>query len=159
MKRTIISCLLIGFFLFSCGGNEKASTSSQMETDKEKSEIQEKEDVIDPMANKGIGPVKSIEIPETIDNGMATRGKEIFESKCSSCHKPTKRFIGPAPKGLLDRRTPEWVMNMILNPMEMIEKDPIAKQLLIEANGAPMANQQLTEEDARQVLEYIRTIE
>lgn len=157
MKRTIISYLFIGLFLFSCGGNEKSSASSG-ETAKEKPEVQEKEE-IDPMQNKGIGPIKSIEIAETIDNDMAAKGKEIFESKCSSCHKPTERFIGPAPKGLLDRRTPEWAMNMILNPMEMTEKDPIAKQLLIEANGAPMANQQLTEEDARQVLEYIRTIE
>lgn len=158
MKRTIISYLFIGLFLFSCGGNEKSSTSSQGETAKESSEAQEKVE-IDPMQNKGIGPIESIEIAEVIDEGMAEKGKEIFDSKCSSCHKPTERFIGPAPKGLLDRRTPEWAMNMILNPMEMVEKDPIAKQLLIEANGAPMANQQLTEEDARQVLEYIRTIE
>ena len=74
-------------------------------------------------------------------------------------HKPTKKFIGPAPKGILERRSPEWVMNMILNPEEMIANDPIAKQLLAEANGSPMANQHLTEEQARAVLEYFRTIE
>ncbi len=49
-------------------------------------------------------------------------------------------------------------MNMILNPEEMIQKDPIAKKLLMEFNGAPMANQNLTEEQARQVLEYFRTL-
>jgi len=48
-------------------------------------------------------------------------------------------------------------MNMILNPEEMIQKDPIAKQLLVEANGAPMANQNITEPEARQLLEYFRT--
>jgi hypothetical protein len=48
-------------------------------------------------------------------------------------------------------------MNMILNPEEMVQKDPIAKQLLVEYNGAPMANQNLTEDEARAILEYFRT--
>ena len=45
----------------------------------------------------------------------------------------------------------------ILNPEEMIQRDPIAIKLLAEANGAPMANQNLTEEEARALLEYFRT--
>jgi hypothetical protein len=49
-------------------------------------------------------------------------------------------------------------MNMILDPEDMIQKDPLAKALLIEFNGSPMANQNLTEEEARQVLEYFRTL-
>ena len=36
--------------------------------------------------------------------------------------------------GLLDRRTPEWVMNMILNPDVMEKQDPIAKKLVEEYN-------------------------
>jgi cytochrome c len=40
----------------------------------------------------------------------------------------------------------------------MIQKDPIAKQLLIEANSAPMANQNLTETEARAILEYFRSL-
>ena len=90
---------------------------------------------------------------------MAEKGKELFKVNCTACHKPTKKFIGPAPKGVLERRSPEWVMNMILNPEEMVAKDPIAMQLLAEANGAPMANQHLKEEEARAILEYFRTIE
>ena len=85
-------------------------------------------------------------------------GKVAYEAKCTACHKPDKQFIGPAPKGILERRTPAWVMNMILNPEVMIQKDPLAKQLLMEFNGAPMANQNLSEEDARAVLEYFRTL-
>ena len=89
---------------------------------------------------------------------MALLGKDVYDKMCTACHKPDKNFIGPAPKGILERRSPEWVMNMILNPEEMINKDPIAKKLLMEFNGAPMANQNLTEEQARQVLEYFRTL-
>ena len=113
------------------------------------------------LSNKGIGPVKTVNPPlaATPDQALAEKGKELFKINCTACHKPTKKFIGPAPKGILERRAPEWVMNMILNPEEMIAKDPIAKQLLAEANGAPMANQHLNEEQARAILEYFRTIE
>jgi cytochrome c1 len=47
-------------------------------------------------------------------------------------------------------------MNMILNPQEMVERHPVAKQLLAE-HMTYMPNQGLTEEQARQVLEYLRT--
>lgn len=113
------------------------------------------------LSNKGIGPVKTVNPPlaATPDQALAEKGKELFKINCTACHKPTKKFIGPAPKGILERRAPEWVLNMILNPEGMIAEDPIAKQLLAEANGAPMANQHLTEEQARAILEYFRTIE
>ena len=89
---------------------------------------------------------------------MVTHGEDVFKKMCTECHRPDKKFIGPAPTGILERRTPEWVMNMILNPEEMVQKDALAKELLIEFNGSPMANQNLSEEDARAVLEYFRTL-
>ncbi len=162
MKKVIVLSAIVSMFIISCGGKEEAPDYAKDRTTEQSApqlDAPETADPNDPMSNKGIGPVKSLEIPETIDQDMAAKGKTIYEAKCTACHKPTEKFIGPAPKGLLDRRTPEWAMNMILNPEEMTQKDPIAKQLLAEANGAPMANQNLTEEEARQVLEYIRTIE
>ncbi len=67
-------------------------------------------------------------------------------------------MIGPALKGVLERRSPEWVMNMIINPDVMLKEDPIAKALLKEYNNAIMLNQNLSEEDARNVTEYLRTL-
>lgn len=110
------------------------------------------------LTNKGIGPITSVTLDEEIDEAMATHGAEVYKTMCMACHRPDKKFIGPAPKGILERRTPEWIMNMILNPEEMVQKDPLAKDLLIEFNGSPMANQNLTEEEARAVLEYFRTL-
>ncbi len=152
--------------LVSCGNSEekKESNEVQLGNYSKKEEVVKAEtstssvDMND-MSNKGIGPVKNLELPDEIDHSMAEKGKVIFDSKCLACHKPNKKFIGPAPAGVLDRRSPEWVMNMMLNPEEMIRKDPIAKQLLIEHNGSPMANQNLTEEEARQILEYFRTLD
>jgi cytochrome c len=39
-----------------------------------------------------------------------------------------------------------------------VKEDPIAKKLLVEYNMSPMANQNLSEADARAVLEYFRTL-
>lgn len=111
-----------------------------------------------PKDTKGVGPISHVELSADIDPVMVEKGKEIFDAMCTACHKADKKHIGPAPVGILERRSPEWVMNMILNPTEMVQKDPLAKQLLMEFNGSPMADQNLTEEQARQVLEYFRTL-
>ncbi|MGB5170220.1 MAG: c-type cytochrome, partial [Eudoraea sp.] len=79
-------------------------------------------------------------------------------ANCTACHKLDKRFIGPSPKGIMERRSPEWIMNMILDPKLMTEQDRCAKDLLIEFNGAAMANQNLTVEETRSILEYFRTL-
>jgi len=89
---------------------------------------------------------------------MATHGAEVYKKMCMACHRPNKKFIGPAPQGIMERRTPEWIMNMILDPEGMVSNDPLAKELLIEFNGSPMANQSLTEEETRAILEYFRTL-
>ena len=131
----------------SCGSDNKDSKeSAKAETKVDKPNL------------NGVGPIQEVSLSDTIDEEMATKGEEIFTSKCSACHKTEKRYIGPSPKGILDRRTPEWVMNMILNPDGMVKEDPVAKQLLMEYNGTPMANQNLTKEEARAVLEYFRTL-
>ena len=110
------------------------------------------------LINKGVGPIKNISLSKEIDMEMVNNGKQIFNKLCTACHKIGKKFIGPSPNKILDRRTPEWVMNMILNPDKMVKKDPLAKQLLIEFNGSPMANQNLDKDQARAILEYFRTL-
>ena len=60
---------------------------------------------------------------------------------------------------ILNRRSPEWVMNMILNPIEMVKKDTLAKAAFLEYNAAIMGDQQVSENDARALLEYFRTLE
>jgi cytochrome c len=154
MKKIYLLSAVAIIFMSSCGGGSSEDTT---ETEAPKSMLAE-ETPADPMANKGIGPISSVTLAAEPDAEMALLGKDVYDKMCTACHKPDKSFIGPAPKGILERRSPEWIMNMILNPEEMIMKDPIAKKLLMEFNGAPMANQNLTEEQARQVLEYFRTL-
>jgi len=133
-----LGIVLGSLFMYSCGGG--------------KSEAE------DPMEDKGIGPISSISLDAEINAEMASSGEGVYNAKCTACHKVDGNYIGPSPSGILGRRTPEWIMNMILNPEEMVQKNTIAKKLLIEYKGAPMANQNLTEEEARSVLEYFRTL-
>ena len=107
------------------------------------------------MSDKGIGPISSVELAE-IDPALAKTGEEVFTAKCSACHKIEKRFVGPALRGVTERRSPEWIMNMILNPDQMTKENPTAKKLLSEYL-TQMANQNLSHDEARAVLEYFRT--
>jgi cytochrome c len=106
----------------------------------------------------GVGAIKNVELSPTIDQAMVDRGAALFKTNCTACHKINKRFIGPSPTGIMKRRSPEWIMNMILDPSLMSVEDQCAKDLLIEFNGAAMANQNMTETQARDILEYFRTL-
>src|SRR5690606_13953326 len=90
--------------LIGCGGKDEkkeetikiGGTDSQKEIVVTPNSDPPKSAMID-MANKGIGPVKSITLGETVDQGMVQKGEALFKSKCMACHKPTQKFIGPAP--------------------------------------------------------------
>ena len=75
--------------------------------------------------------------------------------KCSACHKLDERYIGPAQRYATERRPPEYLMNMMLNPDEMVKRHPEAKKLMAEYLS-PMTNQNVSEEDARNVIEFLR---
>jgi len=167
MKFKIQVVVLAAAFVFaSCGNDKKKDDKSfkptkQTEVKKEapKKETPKKEvkkETTADLSDKGVGPVKNVAIAATIDDKLVAEGKALFKSKCSACHKIKKRFVGPALKGVTQRRSPEWIMNMILNPEVMVVKNETAKKLLAEYH-APMANQSLTEKEARAIYEYFRT--
>lgn len=150
MKLKVMVLALVAAAITSCGGDGKKEEKVSAPVEEQKAVVE-----TDPMKDKGVGPITSITLGE-IDEAMAAEGKAVFVAKCSACHKISKRVVGPALAGITERRTPEWIMNMILNPEEMVAKNPIAKALLAEYL-APMANQSLTEAEARLILEYFRT--
>lgn len=106
----------------------------------------------------GIGPVKDEIKLTAVDANLSTKGKQLFDTKCGSCHRFNSRLIGPQLKDVTNRRRPEWIMNQILNPMEMMQKDPVAKKLLAEYK-VPMITQDVTHDDARALLEYFRAVD
>lgn len=158
MEQFLGALLLISMLSIGCtnqSGKESATNTAAAAAVSANTEVAS--EASDPMMNKGVGPVTSVQIAE-IDNVLVGKGKTLFEGKCTSCHKIEAKHVGPALAGVTKRRSPEWIMNMILNPGDMTQKDPIAKELLATFM-APMANQSLTEEEARNILEYFRSID
>lgn len=158
MNRNITSylCLVILLLISACGGGKSTSESQPFKTPPTK-KLTYEEAVKDWRNNKGVGPVKSLELGD-IDEAMVEEGTALFKLKCSACHDAYKEKVGPALLGITHRRTPEWIMNMILNPTEMAKTDPICVGLLAQYNLI-MADQSITEPQARQLLEYFRTID
>jgi mono/diheme cytochrome c family protein len=101
-----------------------------------------------------IGPITELSLGE-IDPEILARGETVFSQYCTACHQKEVRVVGPALGGVLERRTPVFVMNMILNPDRMLAEHPDAKALLTEY-GVPMVNLGISETDARAILEYLR---
>jgi mono/diheme cytochrome c family protein len=165
MKTTLkLIVLILSLAIVSCGGEEKKEEKEKVQLKKQTTTKKvepvantKASETID-LTNKGVGPIESLALSAEIDQAMAARGKDVYDRMCTACHRVDKKFIGPAPTGLLKRRSPEWIMNMMLDPEGMVKNDPLAKALLIEFNGSPMANQNLTEDEARAVLEYFRTL-
>ena len=105
----------------------------------------------------GVGPIKEpVELGMEINKEMAAKREEIFNKQCTICHEIHNSNRGPALGGVLEKRSPQWVMNMILNPDGMIENDPQVKALKA-VYETRMVDLKLTQEEARQVVEYLRT--
>lgn len=104
----------------------------------------------------GVGPVKELKLSSTIDEKLVTHGKQLFDSKCAMCHMMNQCKIGPLMQGVTKRRKPEYIMNMILNPVEMTKSNATAEDQM-QKYGMQMPAQNLSEDEARALLEYFRS--
>jgi mono/diheme cytochrome c family protein len=156
MRHRFLALVLIAVLSFQCKPKQEKEAFSFT---KKKAQEQVQASKTINLENIGVGPIDSVAIGAEIDEEMARMGGEVYSRKCTACHKVGSTFIGPPPNGILKRRTPEWVMNMILNPEEMLQKDSLAKALFMEFNGQLMTNQQVTVEEARAMVEYFRTLD
>lgn len=149
---SIITSLML---VTACGGNSDENSSSNLNQTVDKSNST---GLSDWELENGFGPVKKKLNLGPIDKTMAVEGEKIFESKCASCHKLDERYVGPAQRNVLQRVTPEFFMNTVLNPDENLEKHPHSKKMLAEYM-TKMTNQNVTLKDARALLEYFRTLD
>jgi mono/diheme cytochrome c family protein len=160
LHHVLSTAVVLGLFMAGCG-----SESSDKSGNHEKNEQSESKDYPGSQSDqksvaaddsKGQGKFKDVNLTHPLDQGMIGKGKAIYDVKCMACHKLTgEKLVGPGWKGVTDRRKPEWIMNFVTNTDEMINKDPSA-QALLEQCMVRMPNQNLTDEDARNVLEFMR---
>lgn len=152
MKKFLVLSMLTAFigFIASCGGNDKTTGEATSTTS---TEVSTENPSYDP--NRGEGKFTTIEIGP-LDAKKAELGDQVFQVKCSSCHKLTnERLVGPGWAGVTERRKPEWLMNFITNTDVMIDKDP-ELQAQLELCLVRMPNQNLSDDDARNLLEFMR---
>jgi mono/diheme cytochrome c family protein len=157
-NRISILIIIIGFALLlftqACGGGGESNEQSQRIEQQSSNAAGLTEFELE----HGIGPVTEVVELGELDPELAAEGKEVFEAKCSACHRPNERYIGPEAGEILDRRSATYAMNMIMNPDEMTKKHPEGKKMMQEYMS-PMPYQNVTVEEARAIVEYFRTIE
>lgn len=148
MKLKILMASILSITLFACTSKQDAdeaakSSPSPVEAAAEQPEVH------------GI-EIKDLSLTNPLNQEWVTNGEKIYDSKCLSCHKLTdEKVVGPGWKGVTQRRKPIWIMNMILNVEIMLDEDPEA-QLMLEQCLIRMPNQNLTHDEARQVVEFMR---
>ncbi len=147
MKRFFLATIiLVG--IYSCGNQDGEPSSATV-----KSESTDNNSY-DP--NRGEGKFKTVDVSDKLNITMADKGLKIFSVKCSSCHKTTaEKLVGPGWTGVTKRYTAPWIMNFITNTDAMITKDPKA-QAQLEICLVRMPNQNLSDDDARNLYEYMR---
>ena len=134
--------IILTFALISCGGDQKREYSNAPLTDKQ--------------IRHGIGPIDTVNIGP-IDQQLVNRGQRIFRAECMKCHTLDKSVLGPALRDITERRTPEFIMNMTLNPQENVMRHPVLQKYHQQFNQY-MTDVGLDSSSARAVLEYLRSV-
>jgi len=148
----IANFLLIGCLMSSCNsGMQKKNEPTSTATNKTDTVV-----VSLGSNTKGIGRFKEVTLTHPLDQDMIAKAQAIYTAKCFACHKLTdEKLVGPGWKGITDRRTPEWILNFITNTQVMLDKDLVAQSLLVTC-VVRMPNQGITDEQAREMLEFMR---
>lgn len=150
LKSIVTTALLISgtFFYLACGGG--------VDKDAKPLDVQE--------LTKNQPETHGTEVKESdivysnpLNAEWVTAGLSFYELKCLSCHRLTdERLVGPGWKDVTKRRKPVWIMNMITNVDMMLETDPEAQKQL-EQCLVRMPNQNVTTDDARKIMEFMRS--
>ncbi len=142
MRNLYIFLLVIPLIpvLLSCGGEQQQSG----------------EPLTDQQLKYGIGPVENVELGP-VNPQMVRQGEQIFRSQCMKCHTLDQEVLAPPLRDVANRRTPEFIMNLILNPNENVMRHP-ALQKYHDEYTTYMTNMGLDSTASRKVLEYLRSV-
>lgn len=140
----LISLLFILPAIAGCGKSEEKEEASE-------------EAAVETKTKPVYGKIKEVKLDASIDPKMAKQGRQIFSVICTACHKYDVRYVGPPLGRVIQRRTPEYIMNMILDTETMLEKDDTVRCLL-QQYLTKMPNTHVNETDARSVLEHLRDV-
>lgn len=145
MTRSAYS-LIVCLMMMACGGAEQRQQAPKTNVDA----------IAEPQQEMHGTEIKDVPLSNPLDAAMIAKGQEIYDVKCSACHKLTdQRIVGPGWAGVTQRRKPVWIMNMITNVDMMLATDAAAQEML-EQCLVRMPNQNVSEPEARSILEFMR---
>jgi len=145
MKTSFLTIVFSALMIWGCGG-----ASQRAESPKTDDSVLEKQPEVHGTE------MKEVALSTPLDQAMVKKGQEIYDVKCGACHKLTEeRLVGPGWAGVTKKRKPTWIMNMITNVDMMLAEDAEAQKLLEECL-VRMPNQNISEKEARGVLEFMR---
>ena len=144
----------IGLMIFAACGDNTGQDPSKFNNTKK---IENTGGLSDFELENGIGPIKQKIQLAAIDPALVKKGQEIFDTKCASCHKLDEKYVGPPQRDVFKRRSPEFILNFMLNPEENYKRHPEAKKLLGEYL-TQMPNQNLTIDEAKAMLDFFRKV-
>jgi|TARA_B110000046_G_scaffold30129_1_gene31775 mono/diheme cytochrome c family protein len=93
---------------------------------------------------------------DVIDPAIIAAGEKLYNSNCTQCHAINEVVIGPALKGIEERRERPWLLSWIKNSQKVIESgDEYAVALYEEYKKTAMPSYPFTDAEIISVLEYI----
>ncbi len=99
----------------------------------------------------------NMEATATPNDPQAVAGKLAFESKCLACHTiGAGDKLGPDLAGVTKLRSEAWLTNWLKAPEKMLQTDPDAQAMLKKFNNLPMPNQNLSDAEIKQFIEYFK---
>jgi len=92
------------------------------------------------------------------DAETITAGEKLFSENCKVCHTVETRLIGPALKGVYDRRELPWIYSFVKNSSKLIASgDEQAVAIFNEYNEIPMtAFDFFSDEEILSIMSYIK---
>tara|TARA_E500000331_G_C17235603_1_gene704636 strand:- start:669 stop:1943 length:1275 start_codon:yes stop_codon:yes gene_type:complete len=93
---------------------------------------------------------------DEIDPSIIASGEKLYNANCTQCHAINEVVIGPALKGIEERRQRPWLINWIKNSQKVIESgDEYAVALYEKYKKVAMPAYPFTDAEIISVLEYI----
>jgi mono/diheme cytochrome c family protein len=96
--------------------------------------------------------------PDAVKSQIQSAGEGLFQTTCTACHTINRgRLIGPDLSRVYERREEDWLIRFIRSSQKMHKAgDSLAVALYKEYNQVPMPDNQLTDQEIKNLIDYIR---
>lgn len=90
--------------------------------------------------------------------GDAAAGKSLFDNNCQQCHSPgADVVVGPGLKGIMERRTIEWLIPWVKNSQKVIASgDAYAVKIYNQYNKTQMQSFSLSDDEIKNIFAYVK---